>query len=78
MKGRLALALVSARAERCANKACGRARRCLARFGPGANYHTPMGSCPNMSAAEWRAVSWGMEAGLMILRPVIEALLEES
>lgn len=69
-KGRLALALVSARAERCPDKRCARLRRCGARFGQvGSNVHTPIGACPNMSAAEWRAVSVGIQMNDMRLAP---------
>jgi hypothetical protein len=62
LKGRLVLAIVSARANLCPNKRCGRERRCLARFSLRSNYHRKLGDCPIMSEAEWRAVSLGLQA----------------
>src|ERR687894_563351 len=74
LKGRLVLALVSARAERCPRKTCGRLRRCAARFGQvGSNFHTRIGDCPNMGEAEWRVISLGMQRNLQLLKPHLEA-----
>jgi hypothetical protein len=56
--GRLALALAGQRAEKCANRRCARARHCLAEWS--ANIHQPVGDCPNMTLAEWRAVGHGL------------------
>src|SRR5688572_17147914 len=67
--GRFALALVSARAGKCPHKQCMRKRRCLARFGPQDNLHTETGSCPMMSAAEWRSVSLGIRGNWSLLGP---------
>ena len=71
MKGRLALALVSARAKKCPRKDCARKGRCLGRLAT--SFHAPIGDCPNMSAAEWRAVSLGVQRNLMRLKPSMEA-----
>ena len=68
VRGRLALALVSARAELCSNKACGRERLCLARFGPRANIHDPKGACPNMTDAEWKIVRIGIARSMLLVR----------
>ena len=61
MRGRLALALVSARAQKCPNRRCARKRHCLAAFRHDSNFHTRLGNCPIMSEIEWRAVSLGMQ-----------------
>ena len=75
--GRFALALVSERAAKCPNRACHRRKRCLARFRPGDNYHRPAGSCPIMTAAEWRSVSLGMRGSLLLLQPWLGARQDE-
>jgi hypothetical protein len=70
MRGRLALALVSARAATCPQKQCGRRRHCQARFGKaGDNLNTKLGACPIMDEVEWRAVSLGIQAARMLLEP---------
>jgi hypothetical protein len=62
MRAQLALALVSRRAHECRNGSCGRKRQCLARLRPpDFKIHEPLGDCPNMSGAEWRIVSLGMQ-----------------
>jgi hypothetical protein len=76
-QGRLALALVSARASECPNRRCGRKRHCLARFEPGKNIHDRIGTCPNMSEDEWRIVSLGMQRNVFgVLQPFEWARLE--
>jgi hypothetical protein len=61
MRGRLALALVSARAKHCPDRRCARQRHCLAELKRGSNFHTRLGNCPIMTEAEWSAVSLGMQ-----------------
>jgi hypothetical protein len=75
MRGRLALALVSARAETCRQKTCARKGHCQARFGKrGDNFHTKLGACPIMDEVEWRAVSFGMQGANKLLEPFFRAL----
>lgn len=77
MRGRLARALVSARAEACPQKMCGRKRPCQGRFGKhGDNFHTKLGACPIMDEVEWKAVSFGTQGTLKLVAPIYRAQRE--
>jgi hypothetical protein len=73
LKGRLALALVSARAQGLPAQGL-RAAAAVPWAVEDESFHAPIGDCPNMSAAEWRAVSLGHPAQpAAAAKPAMEA-----
>jgi hypothetical protein len=78
MRARLVLGFVSARARACSNGACGRQRRCLARYRPGTWLCDRLGACPNMSEAEWAVVRLGIRGNGRRLKPWLEARAAEQ